>query len=139
MAQENVEIVRRGFEAVDRGDRAAFALLLAPEVDWHSLAGPLLGVGTIRGREAMLKFLWEDLPEGIEEFRVSPEELTDLGNDRVLVVGLFQGRGRSSDVEVNLRVASVYEIRDGMIAAVRDYRSREEALEAAGLDNALDE
>ena len=121
------------FEAFDRGDRATFARLLAPDVEWHSLAGPLVGVGTIRGREAMLKFLWEDIPEGIESFRASPEEFTDLGNDRVLVAGLFQGRGRSSDAEVNMRVASIYEIRDGLVATVRDYGSKNEALEAAGL------
>jgi ketosteroid isomerase-like protein len=133
VSQENVEVVRLLFEAFDRGDRATFARLLAPDVEWHSLAGPLVGVGTIRGREAMLKFLWEDIPEGIESFRASPEEFTDLGNDRVLVAGLFQGRGRSSDAEVNMRVASIYEIRDGLVATVRDYGSKNEALEAAGL------
>jgi ketosteroid isomerase-like protein len=132
MSQENVEIVRSIFEAFDRGHRAAFERLLAPDVEWHSLAGPLVGVDTFRGREAMLKFVWEDVPEEIEGWRVSPEEITDLGNHRVLVVGLFQGRGRSSDVEVNMRVASVYEIRDGMVATVRDYESRAEALEAGG-------
>jgi ketosteroid isomerase-like protein len=116
MAQENVELVRQGFEAVNRGDRAALMRLLAPDVEWHSVAGPILGVGTIRGREAMLKFLWEDMPESIEGFRASPE-----------------GRGRSSDAEVHQRIASVYEIRDGMAVTVRDYESREEAVEAARL------
>jgi 2-(1,2-epoxy-1,2-dihydrophenyl)acetyl-CoA isomerase len=133
MSQENVEVVRLAFEAFDRGDRAAFARLLAPDVEWHSLAGPLIGVATIRGREAMLRFLWEDIPEGIESFRAVPDEFTDIGNDRVLVGGRFQGRGRSSDVEVNMRVASIYEIRDGLVAAVRDYGSRSDALGAAGL------
>jgi ketosteroid isomerase-like protein len=90
-------------------------------------------VGTIRGREAMSKFVFQDLAEGIEGFRASPEEFTDLGDNQVLVVGVFQGRGRSSGVEVNMRVASLYEIRDGMVASGRDYTSREEALEAAGL------
>jgi ketosteroid isomerase-like protein len=133
MSQENVEVVRRAFEAFDRGDRPTFERLLAPDVEWHSVAGPLLGMDTILGRETMLRFLWEDLPEGIERFRVIPEEFTDLGNDRVLAVGVFQGRGRSSGVEVNMGVASVFEIRDAMVASVRDYSSRNEALEAAGL------
>jgi ketosteroid isomerase-like protein len=133
MSHENVEIVRRAAEAVNRGDRATVASLLAPDVEWHTVAGPLLGMGTIRGREAMVKFIWGDIREAIEGFRVSPEEVTDLGNDRVLVVGLFQGRGRSSDAEVTMRVASLYEIRDGTVATVRDYGSRDEALEAAGL------
>ena len=133
MPEENVELVRQGFEAVNRDDRASASRFLAPDVEWHSVAGPLFGVGTIRGREAVLKFLWQDLRESIEGFRARPEELTDLGNDRVLVVARYVGRGRSSGAEVDLRVASVYQLRDGMLAAVDDYTSREEAFEAAGL------
>jgi len=41
-----------------------------------------------------------------------------------MVVGLFQGRGRKSNLEVNMRVVSAYEIRDWMVASVRDYSSR---------------
>jgi ketosteroid isomerase-like protein len=133
MSEENVDLVRKGFEALNRGDRATVARLMAPDVEWHSLAGPILGVGTIRGREAMLKFLWQDLPESIEGFRASEEEFTDLGDNRVLVVARYRGRGRSSNVEVDLRVASIYAIRDRMAVSVRDYESKPEALEAAGL------
>jgi ketosteroid isomerase-like protein len=134
MSQENVELVRQGFEALNRDDRATATRLLAPDVEWHSVAGPLFGVGTIRGREAVLKFLWQDLRESIEGFRARPEEFTDLGTDRVLVVARYEGRGRSSGAEVDLRVASVYQLRDGMMATVHDYTSREEAFEAAGLE-----
>ena len=63
MSQENVELVRQRLEAVNRGDRATVARLLAPDLEWHSLAGPLVGVETIRSREAMLKF-WEEAPPG---------------------------------------------------------------------------
>ncbi len=133
MSQKNVELVRQGFEAFNRGDRVTVTRLLAPDVKWHSLAGPILGVGTLRGRDAVLEFFWRDLPESIEGFRASLEEVTDLGNDRVLVVARYEGHGRGSDIEVNQLVASVYEIRDGMAASVRDYESRDEALEAAGL------
>jgi ketosteroid isomerase-like protein len=133
VSQENVEIVQRAFRAFDRSDRAAFARLLAPDVEWHTLAGPILGVGTVRGRDAMTAFLWEDIPESIEGFRAIPEEFTDLGGDRVLAVGRFEGRGRTSGVDVDLRVASVYEIQGGMVATVSDYAHREQALEAAGL------
>ena len=132
MSQKNVELVRQGLEAVNRDDRATAARLLAPDLEWHSLAGPLVGVETIRGREAMLKF-WQDAAETFEGYRASVEELTDLGNDRVLVVARWGGHGRGSDVEVDQRFASIYEIRDGMLASVRDYETREEALEAAGL------
>jgi ketosteroid isomerase-like protein len=133
MSYEDVEIPRLLSEAFNRGDRASFARLLAPDVEWHSVIAPLLGVSAIQGREAMLKFLWEDIPQVTEGSRIIPEEFTDLGHDRVLLVALYKGRGRSSHAEVDQRIASVYEIRDGMVASVRDYESRDEALEAAGL------
>jgi ketosteroid isomerase-like protein len=61
MSQEDVEIPRLLFGAFDRGDRTTFERLVAPDVEWHSLAAPLLGVDMIRGREAFLKFVWQDV------------------------------------------------------------------------------
>jgi ketosteroid isomerase-like protein len=105
MSQENVELVRQAFEAFNRDDRATVIRLLAPDVEWHTLAGPILGVGTLRGRDAMLKF-WEDIAGSIEGFRARSEELTDLGTDRVLVVARFEGRGRSSEIEARYEGAA---------------------------------
>jgi ketosteroid isomerase-like protein len=132
MSEQDVEVISEGLDAFNRGDRESLGRLLAPDLEWHTLAGPLVGVVTVRGRDAMLKFVFEDVPEEIEGFRASSEEFTDLGNHRVLVVGRFEGRGRASDAEVSMRVASIYEIRDRMIASVRDHSSKDEALEAAG-------
>jgi ketosteroid isomerase-like protein len=64
MSQENVELVRQAFEAFNRDDRATVIRLLAPDVEWHTLAGPILGASTVRGREAMLTF-WEDIAGSI--------------------------------------------------------------------------
>jgi ketosteroid isomerase-like protein len=82
MSHEAFEIFRLASEAFDRGDRGTVARVLAPDVEWHWLGGLLLGVGTIRGREAMLKFLWEGIREALDGFRVSPEEFTVLGSHR---------------------------------------------------------
>ena len=40
---------------------------------------------------------------------------------------------KESEAEVDIRYAIVFSIRDGKIAAGREYFTREEALEAAGL------
>jgi ketosteroid isomerase-like protein len=60
------------------------------------------------------------------------EELIDAGDQ---VVALVRGIGRmkDSDAEIDLRFAIVFTIRDGKIATGREYFTREEALEAAGL------
>jgi ketosteroid isomerase-like protein len=132
MSQENVEIVRGGYEAFARGDVDSVLDGLDPEVDWHPAIGPLVGVESVRGREAMRRFLTRDLFDGFDQFRAEPFSFEDLG-DFVLVMGRYIGRGESSGIEMDQRVATLYELRDGKTVTMRDYATREEALKAAGL------
>ena len=133
MSPENVEIVRRALDGFSRSDRESVGPLLHPDVEWRSVVGPLLGVETISGRDAMLRFAFEEIPDAIENQHVEVEELEDLGEGRVLVVGRYLGRGRRSGIEVEQRIASIHRLSEGMIVSVGDYPNREEALEAAGL------
>jgi ketosteroid isomerase-like protein len=133
MPQENVEVIRAATNAWNRGDRATLARLLHPDVEWQTILGPLVGVATVRGRDAVLKFLFEDIPDAIDRPSAVAEELTDLGNGRVLVVATYRGRGRRGGVDVEVRISSVHRISGGVILSVRDYANRREALEAVGL------
>jgi ketosteroid isomerase-like protein len=132
MSQE-VAIVRRLLDAFSRSDRESVEPLLHPDVQWRTVVGPLLGVDVVTGRDAMLHFAVEEIPDVAEDLHVDVEELRDLGEGRVLVVARYLGRGKKSGVELDQRIASVYEFRDGMVAGVRDYGTRDAALEAAGL------
>jgi uncharacterized protein len=132
MSQENVEIVRGGYEAFARGDLDYVLERLDTEVDWHPAIAPILGVETVRGREAVGRFLRQDLFEGFDQFRADPLSFEDLG-DFVLVMVRYTGRGESSGIEMDQKFATLYELRDGKTVTMRDYSTREEALEAAGL------
>ena len=54
-------------------------------------------------------------------------------DDQVVAVGRSVGRMKGSDAEIDIRYAVVISIRDGKIARGREYSTRQEALEAAGL------
>jgi ketosteroid isomerase-like protein len=135
MSEENVEIVRRALDAFSRSDRASVEPLLHPDVEWRTVLGPLLGVETVSGRDAVLRFGLQEIPDAFEDLRVEIEEVRDLGEGRVLLVARYLGRGRRSGVELDERISSIHRLRDGMIVSVRDYPSRREALEAAGLSD----
>jgi ketosteroid isomerase-like protein len=132
MSQENVESLRRGFDDFAQGDVDAVLNRLDPDVDWHPAIVPILGVDTIRGREGVRKFLTRDLFEGFDEFRLEPLAYEDLG-DAVLVTARYTGRGESTGVEIDQTFASLYTFRDGVIVSMRDYSTRDQALEAAGV------
>ena len=132
MSQENVERIRRGYEAFAHGDIEGVLVLLAEDVDWYPAIAPILGVETLRGRQAVRQFLTRDLSEGFDQFRAEPLSVEGFG-DYVLVIVRYAGRGESSGIEMDQKFATLYELRDGKTVSMRDYPTRADALEAAGL------
>src|SRR5437660_1469446 len=98
MSQENVEIVRRSFEAFNRGDLEAVLDDLAPEFEFQPSGRFMDTQRTYRGRAGMVEF-WGEFRAAWEEIAVEIERMEDL-DDRVLTLGGFQGRGGESGVHV---------------------------------------
>src|SRR6202011_6102484 len=96
MSPANVEIVHRFFDAFERRDREAVAGVLHPHVEWHSMGAPLVGVEAIHGRDEAVRFMFEQIAEGIEDFRAILEEVRELPGDQVLTVARYDGRGIAS-------------------------------------------
>jgi ketosteroid isomerase-like protein len=132
MSTEDTEVVRELIAAYNRRDREAFAALLHPDVEWRTLGGPLFGVDAIQGREAMVRWAFEQIPEGIAEYRVSLEELRELSGGQLLLVATYGGRGVVSGVAVGQRIASIYRLEGGKVIFSEDFETTEQALEAAG-------
>ena len=135
MSRENVEVVRRIYEAVARHDRAGVLALYDPrvEVDFlpDTLADHIGGTAWI-GHDGLRAFDRE-LREAFENFETTYEELIDAG-ERVVSVSRYRGRGRRSGVEIDGPLQfGVWSLRGGKVTRVVWYPTRGEALEAVGL------
>src|SRR4051795_11800519 len=108
MSQENVEIVRAGVEAINRGDIDALLKHLAPDCEWDAsrAVGPLHGTyGPDQIRQA-----FEEFYEPWESVRQELDEVIDAGESVVAsLTGYFQGR---AGLEVRTRTAWVWTFRD---------------------------
>jgi ketosteroid isomerase-like protein len=128
MSQENVDLVRRGFDAVNRGDMDTLRELYDPEVVMRPARG-WLEPGPFVGREAAMRWYAQVLDafdiDALEEI-----SCTDAG-DRVVVQFIWHGIGRGP--EVNQEFTGVYTVRRGRVAFVEFFWDHAEALEAAGL------
>ena len=132
MSQENVEIVRRAFGALNRRDVEAFLESTDPNViqDWSRAVGPQRGI--YHGRDEVVRFLrswWDAFDESV----IVVDELIDAGDQ---VVAVFHGRqrGRTSGAIVEGRGSVlVWNLRDGKVVSSTLYQRREDALEAVGL------
>jgi ketosteroid isomerase-like protein len=94
MSEENVEVVRRFIDAINRRDVDAWAAAVAPELEFQSLFAGIEG-RTYRGPESGRRY-FGDLGDAWDTFHVEIEETADLGGDRVLVSVRYQGRGRQA-------------------------------------------
>jgi len=131
MSQENVETVRQALRAFDRGLEEVVDYW-DPEIDWRAIEGAPDDVGVFSGRDALRRY-YEQWYETFDDLRADAEELTDLGDGRVVASMHVVGRMKGSHAEVDMRLAIVYTVRGGLIVRGREYATREEALEATGL------
>jgi ketosteroid isomerase-like protein len=130
MSQGNVDLVRTGYDALNRGDWDAALQHLAPgfELDFSRALGP--GRGVYEGRDQLRRFLAE-LVDGWESVRFEPHEFIEAG-DLVLVPMTQHVKGRDG-IEVSASPTMVWTIRDGAVERAVMYQEREDALEAVGL------
>ena len=132
MSEENVKTVRDAAEAFNRGDLDTWAGYLADDIDYRAVEGAPDDHGPIHGKEAIRAYL-QDWQETFDDFTSEPVELIDAGEDNVVAVIRISGRAKLSGVETDLTYAALYTFRDGKVARGREYWTREEALEAAGV------
>ena len=131
MSQENVEIVRKIYAALSRGDieGALQAGVDDVEHDWSRSVGPYQGV--YRGREEA-RALWQGFIDAMDELAFDLEKARTVGPHVVAFVSVRM-RGRASGVEVVAKGPHLWTLRDGKVITFRLFQENSEALEAVGL------
>lgn len=131
MSRENVEIVRRAFEAFNRAGLDALLEHFHPDLEYDVTAGIGPYAGMYYGRATVRSFL-ADYLDSWEYVRMEPEDFIEVGEDHVVVLLRLQMRGKGSGVEVEAQTTNVWTVRDGQALRIAVYNDKAEALAAAG-------
>ncbi len=132
---ENVELVRRAYEAWNRGDIDGMLALCDPELEYHS-SGIYPGLDPVyRGHDGFRKFE-RDFRATWESLSIELERLEARG-DQVAVLGTFEARGRDG-MTLRRPVANRVIIRDGLAVRINAYGEWDQALAAIGAGAARD-
>ena len=128
MSEENLELIRAGFAAHNRGDLDALTRVYDPDAVFETLL-----LGTHQGNEA-IRLIYEENQKTLSGYTVDPIELIDAG-DQVVAVAQVNGVGPASQIAMEDRdqFAFLFTIKNGRVVREQAFRNREEALEAAGL------
>jgi ketosteroid isomerase-like protein len=133
MSRENVEAIRRGYEALNRGDVEAAALNLPP--DFEFTLPPMLPDHKEHSSGAEnFKQIWLAWRDQFADFRFEIEEILDAGDDRVLVMAATRGIGKGSGAEVRSpSFAQIWTLKDGVAVKMVSLPNRATAMGELGL------
>jgi ketosteroid isomerase-like protein len=129
MSREDVEIVRRLFEATTRRDAEGAFPLLDPEIEWDMSGFPFPDLaGVYLGRDEVFRW-WLRYFEIWAESGFEIVDTADVGGDLAVTTRAW-GKGRDG-IEVEQAFVNLVTVRDGRLVRNRAFRTRDEALEAA--------
>jgi ketosteroid isomerase-like protein len=132
LPESNVEIVRAGIDAWNRRDVSAALEFLHDDAELIPMRAVFEGT-VYRGADGF-KALLDDMSDDWEDFSLEADEVRDIDDSHVLVLGRILGRGKASGMEIEAPAAWVCEFRDRKVAKVQFYAHEEAARDDLGLD-----
>jgi uncharacterized protein len=131
MSLENVELVRRGFEAFNSGDIDRILSFTGPDLEIEVPPGLSAEPDTYRGHAGVRRY-FQSFDEAMDEVHFQAERFWDAA-DAVVVDARVTARGKQTAILVEQRAAQLWTIRGGRVIRIRAYASLSEALETIGL------
>jgi ketosteroid isomerase-like protein len=129
MTTTDVDTLRRIYEAWSQGNFWTFELFHHDvETRWATEVPDIDGANGVEG----LGELFREWTSAWESCRIEAEEFHDAG-EQVCAFVKICGRGSGSSIDVEMKNAHVWTMRDGRAAAIRAYTDRQRALREVGL------
>lgn len=107
--EENAAVIRRGYEAFNRGDLATLAQVIAEDAVWHPAGRGRLS-GEKRGQEAIFGYFGQLGEAGLRA------ELHDVIANDDHAVGLHTSVAQRAGKSLNSHVVIVFHLRNGRVA-----------------------
>ena len=127
MSREHVEVVRELLSRWKAGDPALKSF--SDDAVWDYTAFPDGRV--VQGHAEIARFMRRWLGTWAQ-YELHVDDVLDAG-DQVVALTRERGRGKGSDVHVDLQAALLFSLSGGKVVRFKGYLDRAEALEAAGL------
>jgi uncharacterized protein len=131
--ETKTELVRRGYEAWNSGDRSWVLEHMSEDVEWVTPPEDP-DPGTYHGYAGIEKF-WAQWRAAVGQLNFRIEEIFESG-DSVVVTALRSGRGEHSGLEVSDRVVQVFTFKGDKCVRVSEHYDRAEALRSIGANQA---
>jgi ketosteroid isomerase-like protein len=123
------QLVRRAFEAIHQREMDVILELFTEDAYFLPMTGTRVESGGYYGHAGIREY-FEEMASVWEEMHPYANEVRDLGNSMVIVIGGCEVRGHRSGAGADTAMAWLQEIRAGRIASHRAFANSIEAYEA---------
>jgi ketosteroid isomerase-like protein len=130
MAQENVELLHRVYEAFNRSDLDSILALCDPDLEFTSRVMEVEGGGPYRGHDGVRAW-WESIRDVAPDLRTEIEEVRDLGDVTITRLRV-RGHGAGSRAPLDQTQWEVTRWRNRKMISWAIFLTETEALGAAG-------
>jgi ketosteroid isomerase-like protein len=117
-ANENADVVRRGYEAFNSGDMETLAELFDENASWHS-PGRSSIAGDYEGREAAFTQFGRYGGDTGGTFKAELRSVT--ADDEGHVVGIHHNSGERNGKQLDVNCCLAFEVKDGKIVDGREH------------------
>ena len=130
MAQENLEVVRRMYDAFSQGDIETVLGQMDEGIEWNEAENfPYADGNPYVGPQAVLEGVFMRLGEEWEGFKVVPNEFLDAG-DHVVALGTYSGNYKATGAGVRAQFAHVWGLREGKVVSFQQYTDTKQFADA---------
>ena len=132
MSEANVQIMRRSFDLWNRGDIEGWLETIDPAIGWDISTHPLPDVPNRgRGREALTTDMFATYLSGWNDYSAELKEVFEAGEHVILVLH-ETATMRDTGVPLERDLVQLWTVRGERAVFLRVFRTKDEALEAAG-------
>jgi ketosteroid isomerase-like protein len=117
MSEENVELIRGGYDDFNSGNVQGVVDRLDEDVEWNEPGGGNAPSGTYR-KDQILSDVFSAVQENFDEFLCTPENFEDE-DSKVTVTGRFTGKNKNG-AELNATFTHEWEVKGGKITRLEN-------------------
>jgi ketosteroid isomerase-like protein len=128
MQLSDADKIRDQYDAVNERDWARAMRHYGDDVELVIPSAGFLVAGTFHGRDAVGRWFGDWFGTFDRDIHFDTREVTELADGSYLIVADVEARGRTSGAAASTTVFWVYRFRDGKVAHLEYFPSREEAV-----------
>lgn len=113
-APNDIDLTRRGFEALAAHGVDALLAYVHPEFEMETLPGIAAEPQVYRGREGVRRW-FDSFYEVMDEISIEPDSYTQIEPGRVLMEFTMGARGQTSGIEVTQQARAIATLRDDLM------------------------